>query len=184
MYHHSDIIVPSDRLTGGRMMENLLPTIYKGTKYEDCLPIGSMDIVDNFPYQDLRDYYHKWYRPDLQAIIVVGDIDVNRTEKQIQKLFGKIPTPKNPAERIYYPVNDNDEMIVATDRDSEQPIMLVHLYMKRNATPDSEKHLVKTQRDEYVDGLIASMLRSRLQELQHEAVPPVLSASVYFIQIV
>lgn len=161
-----------------RMMENLLPTIYKGTKYEDCLPIGSMDIVDNFPYQDLRDYYQKWYRPDLQAIIVVGDIDVNRTERQIKKLFGKIPAPQNPAERVYYPVGDNDEMIIATDRDSEQPIMLAHLYMKRDATPDSEKHLVKVQRDEYVDALIASMLRNRLQELQHEAVPPVLSASV------
>ena len=161
-----------------RMMENLLPVIYKGTKYEDCLPIGSMDIVDNFPYQDLRDYYQKWYRPDLQAIIVVGDIDVDRTERQIKKLFGKIPAPKNPAERIYYPVGDNDEMIVATDRDSEQPIMLAHLYMKRDAAPDSEKHLVSSQRGEYVDGLIASMLRNRLQELQHEAVPPVLSASV------
>ena len=61
-----------------RLQEQAMPKVYKGTKYEDCLPIGSMDIVDNFAYQDLRDYYHKWYRPDLQAIIVVGDIDVNK----------------------------------------------------------------------------------------------------------
>ena len=58
-----------------RMTENVMPRIYKGSKYEDCLPIGSMEIVDNFPYQDLRDYYQKWYRPDLQAIVIVGDID-------------------------------------------------------------------------------------------------------------
>ena len=58
-----------------------MPKVYKGTKYEDCLPIGSMDIVDHFPYQDLRDYYQKWYRPDLQAIIVVGDIDVDKDDK-------------------------------------------------------------------------------------------------------
>ena len=68
-----------------RMMEKVMPVIYKGTKYEDCLPIGSMDVVDNFTYDALRDYYHKWYRPDLQAIIVVGDIDVNRIEAQIPK---------------------------------------------------------------------------------------------------
>ena len=48
-----------------RLMEDAMPKVYKGTKYEDCMPIGSMDIVDNFPYQDLRDYYQKWYRPDL-----------------------------------------------------------------------------------------------------------------------
>ena len=70
-----------------RMMEDALPTIYAGTKYADCMPIGSMDIVDNFPYQDLRDYYQKWYRPDLQAIIVVGDVDVDKVEKKIQKLL-------------------------------------------------------------------------------------------------
>ena len=66
-----------------RLMEDAMPTIYKGSKYEDCLPIGSMDIVDHFPYQDLRDYYQKWYRPDLQAIVVVGDIDVNQVEQKI-----------------------------------------------------------------------------------------------------
>ena len=160
-----------------RMIERLTPTIYKGTKYEDCLPIGSMDIVDNFPYQDLRDYYHKWYRPDLQAIIVVGDVDVDKVEKKIQKLFGKIPMPKNAAERIYYPVTDNEEMIVAMDKDSEQPIMLVNLYWKRDATPDSEKNTIQYQRDGYVESLIQSMLNGRYQEMQHQEVPPCLSAS-------
>lgn len=160
-----------------RMMEQVTPVIYKGTKYEDCLPIGSMDIVDNFPYQDLRDYYKKWYRPDLQAIIVVGDVDVDQVERKIQKLFGKIKMPKNPAERIYYPVNDNEQMIVAVEKDNEQPIMLAHLYMKRDATPDEEKNTVKYQRDDYIDHLIQYMLNGRMQELQHQEVPPCLSAS-------
>ena len=91
-----------------RMMERVLPTIYRGTKYEDCLPIGSMDIVDNFPYQDLRDYYKKWYRPDLQAVIVVGDIHPVEVEMKIKRLFDTIPCPKQAAERVYYPVTDND----------------------------------------------------------------------------
>lgn len=161
-----------------RMMENVMPKIYKGSKYEDCLPIGNMDIVDNFPYQDLRDYYQKWYRPDLQAIVVVGDFDVDMMERKIQKLFGKIKAHKNPAERIYYPVNDNDKMIVAIEKDKEQPIILGHLYMKSEATPDSEKNSVKYQREDYINGLITYMLNSRLSEKKQVANPPFMSATV------
>ena len=160
-----------------RMTENVMPRIYKGSKYEDCLPIGSMDIVDNFPYQDLRDYYQKWYRPDLQAVVVVGDIDVDKVEKKIKKLFSKIPKPKNPAERIYYPVPDNEEMIVTIEKDAEQPIVEAHLYMKRDATPDSEKNSPKYLRDEYLDGLIGTMLNDRLSNLRQSANPPFMNAS-------
>lgn len=161
-----------------RMMENVMPKIYKGSKYEDCLPIGNMDIVDNFPYQDLRDYYQKWYRPDLQAIVVVGDFDVDMMERKIQKLFGKIKAHKNPAERIYYPVNDNDKMIVAIEKDKEQPIILCHLYMKSETTPDSEKNSVKYQREDYINGLITYMLNGRLSEKKQVANPPFMSATV------
>lgn len=161
-----------------RMMENVMPKIYKGSKYEDCLPIGNMDIVNNFPYQDLRDYYQKWYRPDLQAIVVVGDFDVDMMERKIQKLFGKIKAHKNPAERIYYPVNDNDKMIVAIEKDKEQPIILGHLYMKSEATPDSEKNSVKYQREDYINGLITYMLNGRLSEKKQVANPPFMSATV------
>lgn len=161
-----------------RMMENVMPKIYKGSKYEDCLPIGNMDIVDNFPYQDLRDYYQKWYRPDLQAIVVVGDFDVDMMERKIQKLFGKIKAHKNPAERIYYPVNDNDKIIVAIEKDKEQPIILGHLYMKSETTPDSEKNSVKYQREDYINGLITYMLNGRLSEKKQVANPPFMSATV------
>ena len=160
-----------------RLMEQAMPKVYKGTKYEDCMPIGSMDIVDNFPYQDLRDYYHKWYRPDLQAIVVVGDIDVDKMEKKIKKLFSKIPMPKNAAKREYYSVGDNERMIVDIEKDREQPVVLCHLYQKRDATPDNEKNDVGYLRGGYVDELIASMLNDRLAELRQQAVPPFQSAT-------
>ena len=160
-----------------RLMEQAMPKVYKGTKYEDCLPIGSMDIVDNFPYQDLRDYYQKWYRPDLQAIIVVGDIDVDKMEKKIKKIFSPIPMPKNAAERIYYSVDDNDKMIIDIEKDKEQPIVLCHIYQKREATPDSEKNTEKYLRDDYIDGLISTMLNDRLVELRQQPVPPFQSAT-------
>ena len=149
-----------------RLMENAMPAMFKGSKYEDCLPIGSMDVVDNFPYNDLRDYYQKWYRPDLQAVVVVGDVDVDKVEKKIKKMFGSIPLPKVRVERVYYPVPDNDSIIVAIERDKEQPVVLAHLYMKREATPDREKNTVAYLRDEYADDLVATMLNDRLSEVR------------------
>ena len=160
-----------------RLMEQAMPKVYKGTKYEDCMPIGSMDIVDNFPYQDLRDYYHKWYRPDLQAIVVVGDIDVDKMEKKIKKLFSKIPAPKNPAKREYYPVSDNDKMIVDIEKDKEQPVVLCHLYQKRDVTPDDQKNDEKYLRASYIDDLIGTMVNDRLAELRQQAMPPYQSAT-------
>lgn len=160
-----------------RLMEEALPIVYANSKYADCMPIGSMDIVDHFPYQDLRDYYHKWYRPDLQAIIIVGDVDVDAVEKKIKNVFGTIPMPKNPAPRIYYPVPDNDSMIVASLRDKEQPIMLAILYMKRDATPDSLKNTEQYLRDGYIDYLISYMLGDRLDDMQDTDPKPCLSAS-------
>ena len=168
-----------------RMQEQVMPKIYEGTKYADCMPIGSMDIVDNFPYQDLRDYYQKWYRPDLQAIVVVGDIDVDKMEKKIKKTFSSIPMPKKPAERIYYPVNDNEKMIVAIEKDAEQPIVLCHLYQKRDATPDNEKNSAAYLRGDYIDGLISTMLNDRFAELRQQPGSPIQSAtgraSTFFI---
>ena len=168
-----------------RMQENVLPLIYEGTKYEDCMPIGSMDIVDNFPYQDLRDYYQKWYRPDLQAIVVVGDFDVDKMEKKIKKVFSSIPMPKNPAERIYYPVSDNERMIVAIEKDAEQPIVLCHIYQKREATPDVEKDTEAYLRGDYIDNLIGTMLNDRFAELRQQQGSPIQSAtgraSTFFI---
>ena len=160
-----------------RLQEQAMPKVYKGTKYEDCLPIGSMDIVDNFAYQDLRDYYHKWYRPDLQAIIVVGDIDVDKMEKKIKKTFSSIPMPKGAAKRIYYTVDDNEKMIIDIEKDKEQPIALCHIYQKREATPDSEKNTEKYLRDGYIDALISAMLNDRLAELRQLPVPPFQSAT-------
>lgn len=160
-----------------RLMEQAMPIVYKNSKYADCMPIGSMDIVDHFPYNDLRDYYHKWYRPDLQAIIVVGDIDVNQMEQKIKQTFSAIPMPGNPAPRVYYPVPDNDKMIVAALKDAEQPIMLVNLYMKRQATPDSCKNTRQYMRDNYIDALISYMANEQLNEMQNASPKPCLSAT-------
>ena len=89
-----------------RILDRQLPTLMSNSRPGNRMPIGLMSVVDNFPYQDLRDYYHKWYRPDLQGIIVVGDIDVDRTEAKIKEMFAPNTLPENPAKRIYYSVDE------------------------------------------------------------------------------
>ena len=76
-----------------RILDRQLPTLMSNSRPGNRMPIGLMSVVDNFPYKDLRDYYEKWYRPDLQAIIVVGDIDADRTEAKIKEMFGPISMP-------------------------------------------------------------------------------------------
>lgn len=161
-----------------RLMEQATPVIYAGTKYADAMPIGNMDIVRNFPYQDLRDYYHKWYRPDLQAIIVVGDIDMDKMEAKIKKLFSAIPMPANPAKRIYYPVNDNEKMIIHTATDKEQPTVNFTLYMKRETTPKEDKDKLSTYADDYKTTIIRMAINDRLDALQRKADAPFISGSV------
>lgn len=160
-----------------RLMEDALPVMYKGSKYEDCLPIGHLDIINGFACQDLRDYYRKWYRPDLQAVIVVGDIDPDAIERKIKNIFGRIPAPASPAVREYYPVPDNERMIVYTATDNEQPTVNFSLYMKRGATPRGERNTLQNYADGYKARLVRLMLNDRLQEIVKTPNPPFVSAS-------
>lgn len=179
-----------------RIMEEAMPVIYKGTKYEDCLPIGSMEVVDTFRYEALRRYYNKWYRPDLQAVIVVGDINVDEIEQKVKSLFSGIPATANAAVREYYPVTDNDEMIIFSRADDEQPTLNFQLFMKRDAAsvpnstsvpntasvPDASASVIKPATlqdftDDYKSRLALFVLRQRLSELTRQAHPAVLSCS-------
>ncbi len=155
-----------------RVYTDLLPTIYQGDKYADCMPIGSIDVINNFPYKDIRDYYHKWYRPDLQGIVIVGDIDVDTVEAKLKAVFADVQKPVNPAERTYYPVADNKEPIVAIGTDKEVDDPSIEIYFKQDATPDSEKNNVGYLASQYMTSMISSMLDARLSELVQSANPP------------
>ena len=155
-----------------RVYTDLLPTIYPGDKYADCMPIGSIDVINNFPYKDIRDYYHKWYRPDLQGIVIVGDIDVDAVEAKLKAIFADVQKAVNPAERVYYPVADNKEPIVAIGTDKEVDDPSIEVYFKQDATPDSEKNNVGYLASQYMTSMITSMLNARLSELTQSANPP------------
>ncbi|MCH5318615.1 MAG: insulinase family protein [Paramuribaculum sp.] len=163
-----------------RILETALPTMFPGDKYGNRLPIGTMEVVDNFPHQVLRDYYEKWYRPDLQGIIVVGDIDVDRIEAKIKEMFSDIEMPANPAERVYFPVNDNKGTIYAIGHDSEQQNAIVELFIKTDAFPDSLKNTAAYFMQEYVQSMISSMLNSRLNDISSKPDAPFAGAEVAF----
>ena len=162
-----------------RMYEKVFPIIYKDSKYAYRLPIGTMEVVDNFPYQALRDYYEKWYRPDQQGIIVVGDIDVDKIEQKIKSLFSSIEMPANAAKREYFPVPDNEEPIVTVAKDKEQQMPIIYLFHKHDAFPADQKGNMGYLMVNYMKYMVVSMLNTRLSELTQQANPPFLQAQAY-----
>lgn len=160
-----------------RMYEKAFPTIYKDSKYAYRLPIGTMEVVDNFPYKALRDYYHKWYRPDLQGIIIVGDVDVDAMEAKIKAVFADIPKPVNPAERVYFPVQNNKEPIVTIEKDKEQTNVQIYVFNKHDIVPNEEKGNMQYLVLDYAKQMISQMLNARLSELKQSANPPFIYAS-------
>lgn len=161
-------------------MEKLLPEIYPDSRYGHRLPIGTMEVVDNFPHQALRDYYEKWYRPDMQGIVVVGDIDVDRIEGKIKELFSKIEKPVNPAERVYFPVADNEKPIVAFGSDKEQDKYMAQIMFKYDALPDSLKGTMADITTSYLLDMAQMMLQIRLNELGQKADAPFAAASAFY----
>lgn len=162
-----------------RMMEALLPQAYpKGCRYIDRMPIGLMSIVDNVPHQALRDYYHKWYRPDLQAIIVVGDVDAGEMEKRIKDMWQDIPRQVNAAKRVYYTVPDHKAPIVAVAKDKEaQSNSFQLLFNRRRPTPE-EYASAAYERREYIRALVNGMVNSRLDEEISRGGSPYINATM------
>lgn len=155
-----------------RAQEQLIKEVFTGTQYAERMPIGLIEVINNFPYKAIRDYYKKWYRPDLQAIIVVGDIDVDQVEAKIKSVFSDVSAPKNPAFRKTFPIPNNIEPIVSVTSDSEVQSTSVLVFNKRDAYPKEKKDLVSYYKRTLFDNLISSMFNQRMYELTQESNPP------------
>ena len=166
------------RMVGQQLMlERNLPKLYQGDKYGYRMPIGLMSVIDGCKPETLRAYYRKWYRPDNQAIIIVGDVDVDHVEAQIKKLFSGIKVPKNAAKVVPVPVADNDTAIYVIDKNKEQKFDMINIMMKSEAYPDSLKGDMNYLVEGYVRGVVSSMFDARLSELAREENCPFLQAS-------
>ena len=160
-----------------RMLERSLPKLYEGNKYGYRFPIGLMSVIDGCDPETLRAYYRKWYRPDNQAIIVVGDIDVDHIEAQIKKLFSDIKVPAGAAKVEHPLVADNDTAIYVVDKDKEQQYDIVQVMMKHEAVPDSLKGDMTYLMQGYMNNVIAQMMGERFSDKVQEPDCPYLQAS-------
>ncbi len=161
-----------------RMIERALPTLFQGSKYGFRMPIGKMEIVDNFKPKELVAYYKKWYRPDNQAIIIVGDINVDYTEALIKKLFGDIKVDPNAPKVIDEPVPDNEQAIYVAEKDKEQQYPVLMLSMKRDPVPTELKKTSAYLVQEYLNAMVCSMLNSRFSEITEQPDCPFIQAQV------
>lgn len=151
-----------------RMMQALFPQIYDEYQYSQS-PIGLMEVVMNFPYKDLRDYYHKWYRPDQQGIVVVGDFDPKQMAEKIVEVFTPIVMPENAAERTYAVVSDNKGMRYATYEDPEITQPVIQFFIKRDITPVEQRDRLSYYVENTIaNTLICSIINERLAELTND----------------
>lgn len=162
-----------------RLNSILNPMIYAGSKYAERDIIGSLDVIDHCEYKELKNFYKEWYRPDLQAIIVVGDIDVDQIEAKIKEYFSEIPAKENAKERPIYDVPDNVEPIIAIATDKEAQNTNISVYYKHDYVKPSEKDMMHYI-NSYKEALYTTMLNTRLNELIQKENPPFIFAYNYY----
>jgi zinc protease len=151
-----------------RMIERALPTLFQGSKYGYRMTIGKMEIIDNFKPEELIAYYKKWYRPDNQALVIVGDIDVDHTESVIKKFFGDIKVAPDAAKVIDEPVPDNEQAIYVVEKDKEQQYPVLLFSMKRDPIPAELKKTMAYFVTDYLTDLTCAMLNSRFSEMAQQ----------------
>jgi len=163
-----------------RLQEKSLPEMYPGSKYANRMPIGTMDVVMNFKYQTIKDYYKKWYRPDLQAIVIVGDVNVDEIEAKIKTLFTDIKPVENAAVREYYQVPDNKDMILSVHSDKEQKYSNLVFYWKTDVMPREMRSTIQFTLQNYITDAISEMFDERFSDILKKEDAPFLEAGVWY----
>lgn len=160
-----------------RMRDQYFPVLFQGSRYSERLPIGKPEVFENAPYEELKRFYRDWYRPDLMAVVVVGDVDIDLMESEIKKRFSKLKPVKKPRQKEPNTVPSHQETLVSVTKDKENPYTVIQMIYKRPSTP------IKTQgdfRSSYLKSIYNRMLNARLSELTQTAQPPFLFASSSF----
>jgi len=164
------------RNAGFRIQRQMFPVLFKGSKYAVRDVIGDYDVINNFEYETIRNFYHDWYRTDLQAIAVVGDFDVDEVEAKVKALFSGIKAVENKREKEDYKVPDHDETyyVLATDKEASQSSISIYIV---HDNKDEQEKTLKDMRDSYLTSLYNSMFRMRISELLQKGTPPFISGN-------
>ncbi len=152
-----------------RVNDQHYPVMFHNSKFADRLPIGDTAIILHAEREAFLRFYEEWYRPELMAVIAVGDFDKNKIEKMIKERFSKIESPKNVREHKVYPIPDHEETLVSVAADKELQMSMVQMYFKHNEISEGT---YKAYRNKLKDQLMAQMLNSRLAELTRLPEPP------------
>ncbi len=158
-----------------RIRAKYFPILFKGSQYAQRLPIGTKQNLESFKYDTLKKFYKDWYRPDLQAVIVVGDVNVKEVEALIKQHFSKIPKPINPKPRLQFGIPSNKEILSAVITDPEQSYNQVEIYYKQPAIPEAQTD--EEYRASIVRDLFNQMINARLEELSQKPETPFIIAN-------
>lgn len=170
------VVIEEWRLGRGartRMFNKQIPILLKDSRYAERLPIGQKDIIQNAPYDTLKNFYKEWYRPDLMAVVIVGDFDKNKIEKLVKEYFSKIPPHQNEKPREIFSVPDQKNLSFTIVTDPEATSTSISFEHRLNVEPQDK---VKDYRNELVESLFNQMFSERLSELSHKANPPFIYA--------
>ena len=171
------VIVEEWRLgrgAGARIQDKQFPVLMKGSRYAERLPIGKKDVIETFKYDTLKKFYKDWYRPDLMAVVAVGDFDTPTIERLIKQHFGPLQNPKNERPRPVYQVPDQPGTLYAIATDKEMTTTTAVVYYK---LPVRDQSSVRSYRDKIVERLYFGMLNYRLSDLTQKANPPFVMSS-------
>lgn len=163
-----------------RLLERQLPNLYPGSKYGLRMPIGLMEVIDKCNPEEIRAYYRKWYRPDNQAIIIVGDIDVDKIEGKIKELFSGIVVPADAAQVVEEAVPDNDEAIYLVDKDKEMRADVILGFIKSDPMPKEMKNTMMYLLQQYMINVSEMMLSERFSDKSNDPACPFLQAGASY----
>jgi zinc protease len=164
-----------------RMRNKYFPILFKDSRYATRLPIGKPEILKNCKYETLKQFYNDWYRPDLMAIIAVGDFDVDKVEKLIKEKFSSIPAKQNPRKLESYSLPDHKEMLIAKATDKEAAYTMVQVMYKH---PARKIITIEDYRTSLIENLYTGMLNERYEEIRQQANTPFSFAGCYYGDVV
>lgn len=166
----------SDQNAQGRIRDQILPVLLNDSRYKDRLPIGKPEIIENASYETIRRFYRSWYRPDLMAVVAVGDFDPDAIENEIREHFQSLSVPHGPASRATFDVPGHEETLHEIVTDPEYPFATVSVYFKR---PSDRVETVADFRDRLVATLFNNMLNDRLEEISRRGDSPFIAANSF-----
>ena len=161
------------RGAGMRMLQKIFPVILKDSRYADRLPIGKPEIIQNGKADRLRQFYSDWYRPDLMAVIAVGDFDKAAVQKMVENHFGSIPAAAKPRPRTEYDVPERKDTAYAIATDKESDATIVEL---ETLLPSQDEKTVGDYRQQTVERLFGGMLSARFAEIAEQPNAPFVQA--------